>query len=140
MRISDWSSDVCSSDLDPVARQEEQRGAERRVQDGGGLQRQTLGAPDEADRILQHVGEPERKQQAVERVAAVQGAYKHARYEQAHDRRDDRRHEQRPPDSQAGVARIADVAARRVERSEEHTSELQSIMRRSDADFFSNKK
>src|SRR3546814_1572549 len=90
MRISDWSSDVCSSDL-PRA----QRDRPRRP---GRLQAQ--------DRVRQHAL-----------------ALRHEPEWQAHDGR--------------RIQRMDEIARR---RSEEHTSELQSLMRISYAVFCLKKK
>src|SRR3546814_2600252 len=99
MRISDWSSDVCSSDLgrDP----------------GGG------------DRLVGIC----RQLPAVARIGTARLS----------DARPDRQTHARP-DQSAGVPdRAGDWSAARVrredERSEEHTSELQSLMRNSYAVF-----
>src|SRR3546814_3473751 len=104
MRISDWSSDVCSSDLLPARRQQhglvQLRGAlgtfdQLESHDAGGVD----GAVDL------------RRQPAQPRIGGVDGA--------------------------EHVARRAAVALHAPEqaRSEEHTSELQSLMRISYAVF-----
>src|SRR3546814_9000355 len=85
MRISDWSSDVCSSDLDPAGR---------------------------------------RLRRAGERRARAGDAARRRRVRRTPVRRDVR--------GQAGLAR--------ARRSEEHTSELQSLMRISYAVFCLKKK
>src|SRR3546814_4530012 len=109
MRISDWSSDVCSSDLEP--------GVERcgygavaggvDFAAGVGQQGQAFALPGGNAEVLQHVLE------CVRMVAAGQA------------------------DAFAAMAGMH--AQRRVERpgarSEEHTSELQSLMRNSYAVF-----
>src|SRR3546814_8346310 len=95
MRISDWSSDVCSSDLRPV---EAQRGL--RVE----LERQALGI------AIEDAG-----QTADPGRVALRG--------EAH----------------AFDARVRGQRAA-ADRSEEHTSELQSLMRISYADFCLKKK
>src|SRR3546814_4752249 len=93
MRISDWSSDVCSSDLDQLVR----------------------GAV--ADRALQRGGD----QAHGDRIARLRGpgrlvvALEHPAFAIEH-------------------------AAHQVQRSEEHTSELQSLMRISYAVFCLKKK
>src|SRR3546814_8754396 len=105
MRISDWSSDVCSSDLIPAAAHRRRparrelppgpRGASRGA--GGGLRRTDLG-PDPRRRR----GPPGRHRRAPGRRPADRGQ-----------------------DAQApGEGRLCGA-----ERSEEHTSELQSLMR-----------
>src|SRR3546814_3205026 len=100
MRISDWSSDVCSSDLLPqLCRQEEARGEDRGNDARPGVAARPLGARnDRADRG------PSRAW------------------------RQSRRARPRPFHQAVGA------------RSEEHTSELQSLMRISYAVFCSTKK
>src|SRR3546814_8607166 len=88
MRISDWSSDVCSSDL--IAGRNARRGVDRLAD-----------RPLRRDRPLGFVGD-----------AGPRGR---------------RRLQEYLPDRQCGLAR--------QERSEEHTSELQSLMRLSYAVF-----
>src|SRR3546814_4218916 len=101
MRISDWSSDVCSSDLDD---------------DGGNRQQD---------------GEAEPQVAPVEQPADRQGAQ--------HAQRDAERHIGTPEAEYEGA--LSAVASRRQQarradhRSEEHTSELQSLMRNSYAVF-----
>src|SRR3546814_3327034 len=119
MRISDWSSDVCSSDLQLIdadlAFEKLSIGAARkpkvqrqRVQHGAGIR---IGA---CQRIVMGGGEAD--------VAATQ-------------KRVDRGvHHQRIRCRDAGDA------GARAQRSEEHTSELQSLMRISYAVFCLNKK
>src|SRR3546814_4088096 len=97
MRISDWSSDVCSSDLDVSVSKRAQERAQRR---GGPHAREQPWHP----AVAQHV-------QVVDAV----GSGEH-------------------PRNHAGCL------DRRVRRSEEHTSELQSLMRISYAVFCLNKK
>src|SRR3546814_8654324 len=97
MRISDWSSDVCSSDLPHHAA----------VRDlPGGL----TGA------AAAHRARPRQDPQHVEAGG----------------------HPRRRPPGEAGVRAPQDRRARQAldPRSEEHTSELQSLMRRSYAVFF----
>src|SRR3546814_4688956 len=101
MRISDWSSDVCSSDL-----QRDQRGDH----DPAAL------AQDGRDLVAQ-------------RLAAT-GGHQHQRVVAAGDVVDD-----------GGLlAAEGGVAEDLLERSEEHTSELQSLMRTSYAVFCLKKK
>src|SRR3546814_4726045 len=99
MRISDWSSDVCSSDLQPQAEV---------VYDAG-------------DRRHDHHGRSDRL--AALKVAPANVDQDTAREDQQHDARSDR---------SACLPRLA--------RSEEHTSELQSLMRISYAVFCLKKK
>src|SRR3546814_6836859 len=105
MRISDWSSDVCSSDLGPAQRRRpalSQRFRDR-AQPGGTQGRGQL-----------HLRPP------------VESAWRAHRRLHGDGRRDD------------GAA--VRLAAAGSERSEEHTSELQSLMRISYAVFCSKKK
>src|SRR3546814_6913055 len=101
MRISDWSSDVCSSDL---AEHPERRGDAKPVAD----------EPESADRTE----DEDRTKQRQRPLCAPP---------QRH-----RRHQREPFDEQQ---RAADE-----QRSEEHTSELQSLMRISYAAFCLKKK
>src|SRR3546814_6564099 len=108
MRISDWSSDVCSSDLQPD-RPQADRAAGRRPG-----QAPQASAPDDARRV------------PCARTARLlrDGACLHGRLR--HPRLPDRAEPQ--PDLQG------------LWRSEEHTSELQSLMRISYAVFCLKKK
>src|SRR3546814_4689891 len=108
MRISDWSSDVCSSDLQADSRERHRGEAE-------------LG--DEGDRHRQRQKEFDR----------VDGAHRRPRGRALNQQvgGDDR-----PP---AAAARRIEEAADEA-RSEEHTSELQSLMRNSYAVFCLKKK
>src|SRR3546814_5641602 len=95
MRISDWSSDVCSSDLDlPCI--DEQRGGKRRHQHGG---------RERGDRAI---GAPRALRGMADQPAAAEDA----------DTEGDARGGRAP-------------GGHRVESSEEHTSELPSLMRNS---------
>src|SRR3546814_8550214 len=136
MRISDWSSDVCSSDLDGT----------RRVDDG--LQVGVV--------VVEHVGGYAVQQGSVQRVELLRTT-QHRRLARAGERLD---RGQRAVGGLVGGA--ADGAAHPVHegahalrahlggnggsiqasdpRSEEHTSELQSLMRHSYAVFWLNKK
>src|SRR3546814_9241523 len=99
MRISDWSSDVCSSDaLDPVLAAGE-----------GRLEREEV----------DHLGERQRDHREVDAVAADR--------QRADDQPHRGRHRHPGHDARFG-------------RSEEHTSELQSLMRISYAVFCLKKK
>src|SRR3546814_9630815 len=110
MRISDWSSDVCSSDL--LARLERLDHRDRGIGGDG-----EVDADVRADRRDQHVGDADDIALQVEprtaRIAAV--------------------------DRGIGLD-IAVIGAAAEVRSEEHTSELQSLMRISDAVFCLKKK
>src|SRR3546814_4736078 len=108
MRISDWSSDVCSSDLGPLPGLQQHRLAVRR--------RPSALAPPP-----RHVGELE-----ADHAPAVGGE---AGGEEAHEGCVHRR---------AGA--VGEGEGERRRRSEEHTSELQSLMRISYAVFCLKKK
>src|SRR3546814_3846907 len=114
MRISDWSSDVCSSDLRGQRRQ-----YQRKYQAGGEVEEATGGIEslraggDRAGREHQHWHVQRQRQQRDEDAGAA-----HAHRQRGHHR--------------------ADQAQQR--RSEEHTSELQSLMRISYAVFCLKKK
>src|SRR3546814_2739308 len=104
MRISDWSSDVCSSDL--VA--EIVLGAQRRLV---------------RPRIAEiAIGE------AVEGIAADMAGL-------ARDRRDVAQRRRVHRHALGRVAERVEIRDAAIGRSEEHTSELQSLMRISDAVF-----
>src|SRR3546814_3735295 len=118
MRISDWSSDVCSSDLFPTARR-------------GNTMSES--APRERDAsVREDVGA------AIEREGReIAGKARSAVHRLARDQRD----------AVAGfVSAVVGAATRGAEeieesgRSEEHTSELQSLMRNSYAVFCLKKK
>src|SRR3546814_2918256 len=103
MRLSDWSSDVCSSDL--------QQGADRRHLD----RRRVQGAEDRAQR------------------AALLRALRRARHSR-------RALETRLARARGAGAQAQDLSPVASLRSEEHTSELQSLMRISYAVFCLKKK
>src|SRR3546814_5425505 len=115
MRISDWSSDVCSSDLETV---------------------ETLG-----QRLAPGLG-PEHAAAAVEHPdlalqAAVPRSVAHARGQHSVEQLRARRRQQ------VGALRTGEALAREHRqriRSEEHTSALQSLMRNSYAVFCLKKK
>src|SRR3546814_10643042 len=108
MRISDWSSDVCSSDLVPQKADRRRFGAAR-----------AKGCGKSAPRVRQRKrhGKPHREQ---DRIGAARGLA--------------------PAGPGSGpVARVG-CLRRAAMRSEEHTSELQSLMRISYAVFCLKKK
>src|SRR3546814_4504210 len=111
MRISDWSSDVCSSDL----RLTDPRPSHRRIDHGTDAR---AGASDSARRPLAPC-----RRLGNSRWSGTQGL--HARHSRT-----------RPDGTPGGAAR----ARVRDARSEEHTSELQSLMRISYAVFCLKKK
>src|SRR3546814_6596987 len=101
MRISDWSSDVCSSDLIVVD------GAYFRGADGRSGELGFLRAPTEDGGIQQ-----------VQKLVSLSGLAKHL-----------------AADGLTLADALAAERSARAERSEEHTSELQSLMRISYAVF-----
>src|SRR3546814_4705055 len=113
MRISDWSSDVCSSDLEP-------KGAE--------IKRRLGQAEIVLGRIAKHVR------------TTAQGFLDHVqRIAEARIIRREKAQVQKL--EQAGVDVVAAEGGRQAAvRSEEHTSELQSLMRTSYAVFCLKKK
>src|SRR3546814_6488951 len=111
MRISDWSSDVCSSDLERLQRAQVGDGAARRPSQRGGRGR--FATLQQGQRILQR-----------EAIARRLDTSRH-------------RVRERCPVLQVGRERQGDELA---SRSEEHTSELQSLMRISYAVFCLKKK
>src|SRR3546814_1070683 len=139
MRISDWSSDVCSSDLGAVdVELRRVDPAQRRVQAEAGLA-VILALP--RPQRAQHLGgEGFVDLVQVEVLQAQPVALQHLRHG------DGRRHQQAfaVDEVDRRGLRVADVAqhlvAVRGRRSEEHTSELQSLMRISYAVFCLKKK
>src|SRR3546814_1323043 len=107
MRISDWSSDVCSSDLRPVRLYLFDRDAYR------GRRRRGAAQPDRRARARPARRNAHGQGCAVRGAEGLSPVVRSARW--------------RPPTKRGGVQ-----AAR---RSEEHTSELQSLMRTSYAVF-----
>src|SRR3546814_3073960 len=125
MRISDWSSDVCSSDL----------------------QAAEVAAPGQLD-LLDYLG-PGIDGVAAEarrRVrAGVDGGELHGAAETVERKRPRQRDhvatvDDAPAEAALALGMLVEVHARRVLRSEEHTSELQSLMRISYAVFCLKKK
>src|SRR3546814_3931381 len=109
MRISDWSSDVCSSDLIFAARVDRQGDGQRTVVNGAGDQRGVAhqrAEPDVAGADDGVARQPDRIGPAAERVAAAVVA-------------------DLPLDLDLGIG----FGGAAFGRSEEHTSELQSLMR-----------
>src|SRR3546814_7769250 len=126
MRISDWSSDVCSSDL-KAARMEQNRDSTDRFLprfDAAGLV--TAIVVDADTRALLMVAHM--NAEAIERTRATGQAHFWSRSRRALWRKGET--------SGNGL----NVAEMRVDRSEEHTSELQSLMRISYAVFCLKKK
>src|SRR3546814_5931531 len=124
MRISDWGSDVCSSDLDDIARQ--QRRADRRADPLGSIK--IIGMTElhgrvekdsrrsaEIGEILGSRGDAETRRGSLEPIGPSVSRMLH-------------------PDA------TSEKRSHFAERSEEHTSELQSLMRISYAVFCLKKK
>src|SRR3546814_5184508 len=128
MRISDWSSDVCSSDLQPGAALARRQHGEEGRHDRFEMLRARAGDADDLDpamfaRRLGQIGraaEHDRAMIGPQRLDPRQQFLAMA-FDPAHDVR------------KAAQARGADGG--RPGRSEEHTSELQSLMRLSYAVF-----
>src|SRR3546814_5280034 len=121
MRISDWSSDVCSSDLDGVRHLSRAR--------GGSL------AGEAAAEIIDGNGNPGLRSRASSKRAAVvpdSGQRRHRRH-----RADDSTHAALMRPGAQPTSRSTTILPK---RSEEHTSELQSLMRISYAVFCLKKK
>src|SRR3546814_2349747 len=106
MRISDWSSDVCSSDL----------GDENSHHDHDARLNAVIVSP----------SVPERQEEVSRSLAGAEGGRRTVA--QLQDR------------FGIAVRKVGWHQRRRRGRSEEHTSELQSLMRLSSAVFFLNKK
>src|SRR3546814_5955149 len=104
MRISDWSSDVCSSDLRRQSRPRQGRRRRDRA----------------VARLSQHAPQARRRRGGEQRRGAFRAARRH-------------------PDDQRRLA-AAPLTPTAAIRSEEHTSELQSLMRISYAVFCLKKK
>src|SRR3546814_8051672 len=115
MRISDWSSDVCSSDLLPSPVPGCRRTRRHPFMRGAGLS--------ESPRRLDHMldGEAEVRHQVIDRSAGAEGIDTDHGAVQAH-------------------VLAPEVGDASLDRSEEHTSELQSLMRISYAVFCLKKK
>src|SRR3546814_5389218 len=137
MRISDWSSDVCSSDLHQARLSPRFR---------------AHSPPFPRDCVAEHAGSPPASPEHAADHAHVSGPRRRTR--QGRDRREARSRSSRSAAQQvfslnkftklirdeirAGVAPDDILAA--MARSEEHTSELQSLMRISSAVFCLKKK
>src|SRR3546814_10889758 len=123
MRISDWSSDVCSSDLGahpPLARVAALRKELTLLSPREAIER-VIGACDLVPRILQWCSNEAEARQRVANVDAILALA--ATYE-------DSCRATGKPGSVSGLMRWFDEQAEaEKDRSEEHTSELQSLMR-----------
>src|SRR3546814_8779465 len=121
MRISDWSSDVCASDLTDAVRVVFHRAPLRVGQPQPAAVQPAV--PAAAARRMAH--RPRARARAVVRALARRGRGLHGR---------------RAVHAVAADAAAAQRAVDRTARSEEHTSELQSLMRISYAVFCLKKK
>ena len=72
---------------------------------------QALRAPDEAGAVLDHEGETEGQQQAVERIAAIKPADQHPLDHDADEGHKERRRHQRAPEAQIGNERVGEITA-----------------------------
>src|SRR3546814_5936283 len=108
MRISDWSSDVCSSDLTAVA------AFGRRWAKIGGRARRSSWLPRILGECFLHVAD----RIGAEAVRPL-GAFQTIKDDEYDGAAKGNQADQKPPSRPVGV----------VQRSEEHTSELQSLMR-----------
>src|SRR3546814_6128315 len=125
MRNSDWISDVCSSDLDAAG----QRLVHRRVR---------FAIAGDAALVAQRLGDSlaERECRILDRVMLVDMQIALHRHRDVDQRMARQLLDHMVEETDAGGNRIGAAA---VERSEEHTSELQSLMRISFAVFCSKK-
>src|SRR3546814_6735885 len=121
MRISDWSSDVCSSDL--LSR----TSFVAQARSGASGNRQTLARSAVTDSSGQTIDPPDREPAHHAWTRCRRASI--SRSNKSNDVRNTR-----------AFARTAARAVRKRLRSEEHTSELQSLMRISYAVFCLNKK
>src|SRR3546814_7719815 len=124
MRSSDWSSDVCSSDLVIERLHPERHAVDAGVAEAvepGRLDRGRVGLQGD----LEVVGDPE---------GLADGVEHGGRRFRLHQRRRAAAEEHALDPATAGAGRLG------LQRPEEHTSELQSLMRNSYADFGLKKK
>src|SRR3546814_7164108 len=131
MRICDWSSDVCASDLDPAASAHEDHALAEAVErrgGGAGLGRQGLQALGRAQRPAQVRLE---LFEAPDLFGAVGAGSSRAQQRKVED--DAVAGQRRHAHGVGEVLRLQPFMV--VARSEEHTSELQSLMRISYAVF-----
>src|SRR3546814_7198437 len=130
MRISDWSSDVCSSDLS--AEHQILRSAKPFVDDDDHV----IAHRGEGDRERDHADAEAHRQPDGEQVERGRRVRQHPDDEVEAQQQEADRQRQQEPRRKGIAAEKGDVA----ERSEEHTSELQSLMRISYAVFCLKKK
>src|SRR3546814_5809397 len=131
MRISDWSSDVCSSDL-------EAEHLQRIRQQGGPVHRSRVG-----ERGRRHCSSSRRRffrEETGRNPAGIRATASRCLYLARIDRGLSFDHVGSPPLSGIGEGILRKGRRPRFRRSEEHTSELQSLMRISYAVFCLKKK
>src|SRR3546814_9018284 len=131
MRISDWSSDVCSSDLLAQVMAGDESGAEPAQHDGAGQHRQRDLRGESGEFEPAAVAGGQLRQRFAQRVAG--GGQQAKRDRAGADAVPRTQVQERPADESVG-------GAEQLQRSEEHTSELQSLMRISYAVFSWKKK
>src|SRR3546814_4584599 len=123
MRISDWSSDVCSSDLNDIPSDAIWPTAPLNMKDGRALTEKSAKPNGSSGRLTGSAPSPHLKNRPLRREAGLAGGLPH------------------------GVAELVVIDVRRVtaliadqNRSEEHTSELQSLIGNSNTVFCLKKK
>src|SRR3546814_5108634 len=127
MRISDWSSAVCSSDLGDQPRHDQEPAAETE---------KSRKAPG-AETIAEHF----RRIMAIAGGPLNAGIVSPAQHQHAYDEHQQREEEEQfLPVDRLADGRACERADDAAPRSEEHTSELQSLMRISYAAFCLKKK
>src|SRR3546814_8369627 len=127
MRISDWSSDVCSSDLKEIQRLER-------------LYALAWGQSQQRDRAQAHQRQSQLKyEQALDIAMDQQNRRDHAGQRSRHLRNANAQYHSPKPRCRRHCLHDIKKGKRR-KRSEEHTSELQSLMRISSAVFCLKKK
>src|SRR3546814_3863178 len=122
MRISDWSSDVCSSDLEPDRRP------------------YVIGTQARNAKDQRHPPDKGAKNEQQDDQAHHFDQYRRDRADRLRHRSGDRRTQDIEGGDRRRRRRARRLSARRSDRSEEHTSELQSLMRTSYAVFCLKKK
>src|SRR3546814_10551962 len=128
MRISDWSSDVCSSDLQRPAPVERVWPAGQRHVEQDARHHQAGHEPEDGERSPQPGAAEHYRRQIPRPVMEDRPAALHRLYDLVRQ------------DQQDQESRIGPHPRRKLARSEEHTSELQSLMRISYAVFCLKKK
>src|SRR3546814_13216006 len=105
MRISDWSSDVCSSDLDPGTRIRQIH--EAQIMAASEQRRRLVGNAGDAVKLLEDAGDNQRQtegqEQSVEMVEMVEQPYQQALQHDADRADDDWSEQQGPPIADAEI-------------------------------------